>query len=83
MEDIKRTRIFIFMVVVFLFVGVFTAQTIYWFKVGKSGLAWTEHEGYKNALYCETKIISISKSSILCGSRRGTTNGSCCGSKSK
>ena len=59
MEDTKRNRIFIFMLAVFLFVGAFTAQTIYWFKVGKSGLAWTEHEGYRNELHYTAKQKSF------------------------
>jgi len=55
MEDTKRNRTFIFILAVFLFLGAFTAQTIYWFKVGKSGLAWTEHEGYKSEMHYTAK----------------------------
>lgn len=59
MEESKRTRFLVFMLIMFCLAGAFIAQTICWYKIGKTGKAWTEHTGYKNETHYTEKQISF------------------------
>lgn len=46
--EIKRTKIFVFMMVVIFMFGMFCTQALFWYKTGSSGRTWVEHQGYTN-----------------------------------
>lgn len=44
----KRTIIFVFMMLIILMLGMFGAQSIFWYRIPAQGKTWIEHKGYRN-----------------------------------